>query len=97
MAPYQHAVKTKDGANAVISAARMAIEMDPDSWVGLTVGVQNAFLSVTHAAVETAIARASGVVKLACDFFGDVNPTQRSPAPDTRSSFPLLKAAARRC
>lgn len=80
MAPYQHAVKTRDGANAAISTARLAMEMHPDSWVGVNVDVENAFSSVTHTAVEAALVSASGAIKLAGGFFRQMYNDERSPS-----------------
>ena len=66
MAPHQHAVNTRDGANAAVSTARIAMEAHPRIWVGLSVDVKNAFSSVDHKGVETALATAGGNMKLAC-------------------------------
>jgi hypothetical protein len=55
-----NAVNTRDGANAAVSTARIAMDAHPRTWIGVSVDIKNAFSSVDHKAVETALATAGG-------------------------------------
>ena len=80
MAPHQHAVKIRDGANIAVSTARVAMEAHPESWIGLSVDIKNAFSSVDHAAVEEALDRAGGMLRMARGFFRQMYHPAQCPA-----------------
>ena len=56
------------------------MEAHPRTWVGVSVDIKNAFSSVDHKAVETALIKAGGNMKLALGFFRQMYSATQPPS-----------------
>jgi hypothetical protein len=56
------------------------MEAHPRTWIGVSVDIKNAFSSVDHKAVETALVTAGGNMKLALGFFRQMCSATQPPS-----------------